>query len=90
METSDIQSYLPAELLKEKQYSIKELEINILSILREDFNMLVNILYRIDVKESKVKEAFKLHNDTEIAKQLAQLVVERISQKIEIRKKYNS
>lgn len=52
------------------------LEENVYSLLQNDFNRLINILYRIDVYESKAKECFGKQN-REIAKCLAQLIWER-------------
>jgi hypothetical protein len=58
-------------------YSLKEwLEERIFELLNHDFNKLVNLLYRIDVYESKAKECFGKQNK-EIAKCLAALIWER-------------
>lgn len=60
------------------------LEENVYSLLQNDFNRLINILYRIDVYESKAKECFGKQN-REIAKCLAQLIWERQLQKAKTR-----
>ena len=74
---SDLSGFLPL------------LATHILNLLRTDPNSIVNMLYQIDVSESKAKEAFLLINDTQIAHKLAELIIERQLQKIELRKKYS-
>lgn len=53
-------------------------------LLNNDFNALVNLLYRIDVYESKAKSCFGQPND-KIAECLAQLIWERQIQKARTR-----
>lgn len=53
-------------------------------LLDNDFNTLVNMLYRIDVFESKAKTCFGKSND-EIAICLAQLIFERQLEKAKSR-----
>lgn len=62
-------------------------EINLL--INNDFNKLLNVLYRIDISETKSKEAFAVKDPNEIGRNLADLIIEREIQKIESRKKYN-
>jgi hypothetical protein len=49
---------------------------------------LLNILYRIDVNEPKVKAAFAQNNPKLIAPTIAQLILDRELQKAESRRKY--
>ncbi len=65
------------------------LTVRIAELLKSNLNELLRILYRIDVAEHKVKNAFKCISEEEIADQIAQLVIERQMQKIEIRRKYS-
>ncbi len=58
-------------------------EISIL--LDRDFQYLLNVLYRIDVSEEKVKQAFA---GNEPAFNIAGLIIERELKKVETRKKY--
>lgn len=58
-------------------------EIGIL--LDRDFQRLLNVLYRIDVNESKVKLAFTADKP---AWEIAGLIIERELQKVESMKKY--
>ena len=57
-------------------------------LMLKDFTGLLNILYRIDVSEQKLKEALVKGNDhpTSI---INQMIIERQLQKIEIRRKYS-
>jgi hypothetical protein len=59
-------------------------EIRIL--LDRDFNQLMNILYRIDVSEEKVKKAFAADDP---AFSIAGLIIERELKKVESRSKYS-
>lgn len=65
---------------------IKELVRAVQYLIDKDFEKLMHILYRIDVSESKVKEAFGLEQD--VAKQIAILIIEREEQKVITRAKY--
>ncbi len=59
-------------------------------LIEHDFNKLLTILYRIDVSESKVRTALAKNPTQESAgKILAELLIEREIQKIEIREKYS-
>lgn len=58
-------------------------------LMTKDFNQLINVLYRIDVSEEKLKEALALTNDNP-ASIIAKMILERELQKVETRKKYSS
>ena len=55
-------------------------------LLNNDFERLINGLYRIDVSEEKVKQALSASGD--IAEEIATLIIRREMQKVETRKKY--
>ena len=56
-------------------------------LLNQDFNKLLNALYRIDVSEQKLKAA--LANDqAEPARLIAEMILERELQKVETRIRY--
>lgn len=57
-------------------------------MLDNNFDLLVNTLYRIDVNEEKLTELFGSKNRTYIPEALADLIIERQIQKIHFRKKY--
>lgn len=54
-------------------------------LMDQDFERLMQVLYRIDVSEEKTKLAFAASNP---ANELAKLIIERELQKVETRKKY--
>lgn len=60
-------------------------------LLEKDTATLWNGLYRIDVSENKVKEIFiGVPDSGEIAQKLCNLIIERLIQKMNIRRKYSS
>ena len=75
----------------EPQLTIERLTIwlagEISRMMDQDFQNLLNILYRIDVSEESTKVA--LASDRP-ADELAKLIVERELQKVETRKRYRS
>jgi len=67
---------------------IRHLSKAIRFYLDKDFNKLLNILYRIDVKETDIKQILTASPPNEIAETLAVTVIDREKQKIQTRKKY--
>lgn len=65
---------------------VKELARAVQYLIDKDFEKLMQILYRIDVSEAKVKAAFGLERD--VAEQIALLIIEREQQKVITRAKY--
>lgn len=65
---------------------ISELAKAIQYLIDTDFEKLMQIFYRIDVDENKVRQAFSL--EKEVARELAILVIEREKQKVITRAKY--
>jgi len=57
-------------------------------LLDEKFDLLVNILYMIDISEKKLSELFSGQNRDFIPTSLADLIIERQLQKIKLRKLY--
>ena len=57
-------------------------------LLNKDFNRLINILYRIDITESRVAKVLHTDDPMQIASELASLVIERELQKVATRKIY--
>ena len=57
-------------------------------LLDNNYNELLNTLYRIDVSESKLIELFSGKNRENIPVVLADLIIERQLQKIRFRQKY--
>ncbi|MBO3698283.1 hypothetical protein [Roseivirga sp. E12] len=58
-------------------------------LMTKDFNRLINVLYRIDVSEDRLKEALALSNDNP-ASVITKMILDRQLQKVETRKKYSS
>ncbi|AFH50381.1 Hypothetical protein IALB_2678 [Ignavibacterium album JCM 16511] len=67
-----------------KKYLIERLT----DMLDNNFNLLVNTLYRIDISEQKLAELFGSKNRENIPEKLADLIIERQLQKIQFRKQY--
>lgn len=57
-------------------------------LIKEDFQSLIQLLYRIDVNEKKIRLYLKENSHQDAASVLADLIIERQLQKIESRKKY--
>jgi hypothetical protein len=58
-------------------------------LINTDFNHLVQLLYRIDISEKKLKEALRQNQEKDSGKLLAELTIERQLQKIKSRQQYN-
>ena len=57
-------------------------------LINEDFNALVQLLYRIDVNEKKLKELLKRNENSDAALIIADLIISRQLQKIESKKQF--
>ena len=59
-------------------------------LIRNDFNRLVSILYRVDISEAKLKQKLAENTDNKIlaAETIARLFIEREEEKIISRAKY--
>jgi hypothetical protein len=57
-------------------------------LLDNNYDELINTLYRIDVNESKLSELFSGKNRENIPEAIADLIIERQLQKIRFRQKY--
>jgi hypothetical protein len=68
----------------------KYLAEKIAGLLDTNYEKLINILYRIDINESKLNELFGRKNREEIPPRLADLIIERQIQKINIRNAYRN
>lgn len=63
----------------------KFLSKKIAELLETNYEKLINILYRIDVNEEKLNELFSSRNREPIPPRLADLIIERQLQKIQLR-----
>jgi hypothetical protein len=58
-------------------------------LINKDFHSLIQLLYRIDVNENKIRLYLHENSDKDSASIIADLIIERQLQKIESRKKFN-
>ena len=86
MTNKDVGLSISPAVIPDYSELIKELSRAIQYLIDKDFEKLLHILYRIDVSEIKVKEAFGLERD--VAQQIAVLIIEREEQKVFTRAKY--
>ena len=72
--------------------TIQELEVLLAEIvnewIRSDFNRLVQFLYRIDISESRLRILLEENTEEDTGQLLARLILERLAQKIETRRRY--
>jgi hypothetical protein len=83
-----IQKYMEMESTPTYENVLEVLTSSVMYLLLNDMEKLLNILYRIDVNEPKVKAAFAQNNPKLIAPTIAQLILDRELQKAESRRKY--
>jgi hypothetical protein len=58
-------------------------------LIKNDFNHLIQVLYRIDVNEARLKQVLKDNPYEDAGKIIAALIMERQLQKIKSRKQFN-
>ena len=88
-----IQQYfgLPVEdSLREYEEVLSRLEKQVQYLLNDDFQTLLNALYRIDVDEQKFRMALEISDPNEVARNVGRLILDRIILKAETRLKYSS
>lgn len=66
----------------------QRLQERLVYLLLNDMEGLLQLLYRIDVNEQKVKAVFAFGSAQDIAPALAKLIIDRLWQKAETRIKY--
>lgn len=70
-----------------------EIRLKLISLINElinkDFHAVVQLLYRIDLSEKKVRAFLDQNTETDSASILADLIIERQLQKIESRKHFS-
>ncbi|WP_370089451.1 hypothetical protein [Ekhidna sp.] len=57
-------------------------------LLDHDLNKLLNVLYRIDIPENRVKSLLQNSKQGEIARNMAKAIIEREKQKVITRRQY--
>jgi hypothetical protein len=81
-------SLIPSTEIESLEEFRKYLTDKLKLLLDEKFDLLVNILYRIDINEKKLSELFSGQNREFIPSALADLIIQRQLQKIRLRKLY--
>ena len=82
----DFELTVKATLEEQRQ----QLEERVVFLLLNQMEKLMQILYKIDVNERKVKDVFAQNDPKLIAPQLTDLILNRILQKAETRKNFNA
>lgn len=73
-----------ANSITEKPPEVFRLQLSsyINDLINKDFNALIQLLYRVDVNEQKLKTLLKQHQDVDTSLLIADLIIERQLQKI--------
>jgi hypothetical protein len=66
-------------LLALEKLSTPDLETIINELIKEDFSKLVQLLYRIDVSEAKLKNILEANPNENAGKLIAEVVIERLA-----------
>ncbi|HEY8969769.1 MAG TPA: hypothetical protein VIM64_11770 [Puia sp.] len=86
-ELNQIRSWDLAErLTREEVESVLAERLN--SLIRDDFNGLVQLLYRIDVEEPRLRYLLQQHKGEDAGRIIARLIIDRLLKKIETRRQY--
>ena len=81
-------SLIPSADIESLEEFRKYLTSKLKHLLEEKFELLVNVLYKIDVSEEKLNELFSAENKDYIPASLADLIIERQLEKVRLRKLY--
>jgi hypothetical protein len=77
---------LPDEESSQQLHAVLAAYVN--GLLNKNFEQLVNLLYRLDVNEYKLKKLLKDNPETDAALLIADLIIERQLQKIRTRNEF--
>lgn len=69
------------ELLKLEDLGLEQLAEFIHQLIDKDFSRLVQLLYRLDVSEAKLRSVLLEHPTGDAGEMIAQLILERIAQR---------
>ena len=81
-------SLIPSADIESLEEFRKYLTSKLKHLLEEKFDLLVNVLYKIDISEEKLSELFSAENKDYIPASLADLIIERQLEKVRLRKLY--
>lgn len=85
---NDYSSLIPNNDFERLEEFRKYLTKKMKDMLDNNYNLLINTLYRIDISEKKLGELFSSRNKESIPEKLADLIIERQTEKINFRKRY--
>ncbi|MDQ6755482.1 MAG: hypothetical protein M3004_00950 [Bacteroidota bacterium] len=66
----------------------QKLSMFINDLIQNDFPKLINVLYKVDVDEKRLKKILKENADEDSSSLIARLIIERELQKIKTRKRF--
>jgi hypothetical protein len=81
---------LPAVIHQKPDDMERVLAEKINDLIKNNFNHLVYLLYRMDVDESRLKQLLKDNPDEDAGRMIARLVIERQLQKIKTRASFKN
>jgi len=73
-----------------EKLSTPDLEVAINELIKNDFSRLVQILYRIDVSEEKLKNILNSNPNEDAGKLIAHVIVERLAITKKARESFNT
>jgi hypothetical protein len=76
------------ELAVIEHYSREELVGYIQQLIAHDFAKLVQLLYRLDISEAKLKQTLANHADTDAGLLIAEMIIDRLEQKKKSREEF--
>lgn len=79
---------LAERLSPEEVESLLAEKIN--ALIRDDFGALVQLLYRIDVEEPRLRYLLQQHRDEDAGLIIARLIIDRLVKKMETRRQYSA
>ena len=94
MENELLINYLRRELAIDsaEAFSLEELTERLVNyinwLIQNDFQKLVNLLYKVDIQENKLRSVLRSNPGENAAELIAQLMIERQMQKIKTRQDY--
>lgn len=77
------------EIQEWEQLSVAELAAHINRLITDDFSGLINLLYRLDISEAKLKKLLSEHPEEDAGRIIAELIVERQQQKLQARQQFH-
>lgn len=77
------------EILEWEQMDVAALAARINRLITDDFSGLINLLYRLDISEAKLKKLLSEHPQEDAGKIIAELIVERQQQKLQARQQFH-